>query len=492
MVFGRSKKHVPSELVREGKPYEPKETGVYQDMTSPLAHYFVSSSHNTYLHGHQLVGEGGTEVIVTCLHAGCRVVELDVYNEEAKGKLANKGPQVRHGEAMTSAVTLEDCMKAVREHAFKTSPYPVIATFENHCDEENQVKMAEVITRVLGDVLFVPTEEELAHASPESLKHKVLIRAKVESAKGEIAPELRQLVYIANSKMKAALADMEETPIYMTKGVSCSVEASKIESLLEEKEKVLLFTTRHILRVYPQAWRINSANYNPIPAWNMGAQVVALNWQRWDKHMWLYSTRFADNGQCGYVRKPDWMIKGVLPTTPPHPKLLTVTVKSAGMESRKTIFKKNLEDLMVKVQVVGEEEDCCSFKTRVVDDCWEAHFGEMFAFHVHFPETALLLLQLKDHDTKSDDALGYYGLSLNTLVPGSYKLTLKDPETGNELKHSNGTPKRWITVEIAERDDDSPVANPTTPPAADSIADDATAGGAIQADAGDDSVIVRD
>ena len=52
-------------------------------------------SHNTYLHGNQLVGDGGTEVITYCLRHGCRVVELDVYNEESKGSLANQGPQVQ-------------------------------------------------------------------------------------------------------------------------------------------------------------------------------------------------------------------------------------------------------------------------------------------------------------------------------------------------------------------------------------------------------------
>lgn len=32
-------------------------------------------------------------------------------------------------------------------------------------------------------------------------------------------------------------------------------------------------------RVYPKGQRIDSSNYNPIPFWNSGGQMVALNYQ---------------------------------------------------------------------------------------------------------------------------------------------------------------------------------------------------------------------
>ncbi len=45
------------------------------DMTRPLPEYFVSSSHNTYLVGHQLVGESTIEGYIRALLHSCRSVE---------------------------------------------------------------------------------------------------------------------------------------------------------------------------------------------------------------------------------------------------------------------------------------------------------------------------------------------------------------------------------------------------------------------------------
>ena len=50
-------------------------TKLHQDMRFPLPDYFVASSHNTYLTGHQLTGESSVERYVQDLKLGCRCVE---------------------------------------------------------------------------------------------------------------------------------------------------------------------------------------------------------------------------------------------------------------------------------------------------------------------------------------------------------------------------------------------------------------------------------
>lgn len=48
----------------EGSILNPKHKNVYQDMSQPLNHYFISSSHNTYLMEDQLKGPSSTEAYI--------------------------------------------------------------------------------------------------------------------------------------------------------------------------------------------------------------------------------------------------------------------------------------------------------------------------------------------------------------------------------------------------------------------------------------------
>lgn len=48
----------------EGCIFNPAHKPMYQDMRQPLNHYFISSSHNTYLMEDQLKGPSSTEAYI--------------------------------------------------------------------------------------------------------------------------------------------------------------------------------------------------------------------------------------------------------------------------------------------------------------------------------------------------------------------------------------------------------------------------------------------
>ena len=159
-----------------------------------------------------------------------------------------------------------------------------------------------------------------------------------------------------------------------------SFDETKSENFSKSKELAadyVKFNKKHLSRIYPKATRTDSSNYNPISHWNMGSQLVALNYQTNDKSMLFNEALFALNGNCGYVLKAEYLRAGhqygnsgrssVLNAPTNKVKRVKMTIISGQHIPRAG---KSLEgdviDPYVKVKVYGHQADKFEYKTKAV------------------------------------------------------------------------------------------------------------------------------
>ncbi|CAM4790482.1 unnamed protein product [Rotaria magnacalcarata] len=450
---------------------------IYQNMTRPLCDYYINTSHNTYLFYGQLSGESNPEAYNQALLAGCRAVELDCY-DGSDGK-----PIVTHGYTFVKPCSFESIIRYMKPNLFKTSPYPVILNLENHCSLEQQKEMGRILEDILGDQLL---KEPLTHAnprylpSPEDLKYKVIVRSRktakttkpntiiklkddddddsiFDSLSKKIQHNLGELfIYLQNVPYR----DYDYAKNNYSSWHSSSLAETRFEKLSrDDPTSLILQTTWRILRTYPGGLRQDSSNANPVTAWIYGIQMAALNFQNEDDIMPLCYGKFLDNGGCGYVLKPKYLINALeTDYNPLNPKLnldwakvLTLTIISAQFLSRSMADIFDIPDPYVMISVHGAPCDQKIEKTKVIENNGlNPIWNEKFSFHIKYSQLALVYFSVYDHDSFTlDDKLAYFCLPLTMMQTGYRHIHLR--ANNNDLTHST----LFVHVDIQDYDDDN-------------------------------------
>ncbi|KAG7503387.1 1-phosphatidylinositol 4,5-bisphosphate phosphodiesterase delta-4-like [Solea senegalensis] len=411
----------------EGSIFNPQRRGVYQDMSQPLCHYFISSSHNTYLMEDQLRGQSSVEGYIRALNRGCRCVEVDCWDG------ANGEPIVYHGHTFTSKILFKDVVSTVGNYAFKVSEYPVILSIENHCGVEQQRVMAQHLDHILGDKLLKSTLDGKAPIrlpSPEELKGKILLKAKKiggleESFNGMVENPLTEEV-----SDEDAVAEMDEDNLHR-ESVRHRVKKSKQRLSKELSDCVVYCKSVHFSsfkhsRIHSKFYEV--ASFTESKARKHLREAVALNFQTAGEGMDLNDGLFSQNGRCGYILKPQFLREAEERFDPEMPQkgagyspvMLIIQVISGQQLPKVNLKKDSIVDPLVRVEIHGVPMDQAKQETRYIENNgFNPVWYDTLRFTIHTPELAMVRFVVEDYDkTSRNDFVGQYTLPLSCMQQG--------------------------------------------------------------------------
>uniref|UniRef100_A0A8C9Y3P4 1-phosphatidylinositol 4,5-bisphosphate phosphodiesterase gamma n=1 Tax=Sander lucioperca TaxID=283035 RepID=A0A8C9Y3P4_SANLU len=303
------------------------------------------------------------------------------------------------GTFLKGFIDVPTCHVVVHKDGKNSRPY--VFTIHSQQLSSHPVQTLDVAADSLEDVTswVAKIREAAQNADARMQEEKQMERRK------KIAVELSELVVYCRpvpfnedkiGTERACYRDMSSFP---------ETKAEKFATRSRGK-RFLQYNRRQLSRVYPRGQRLDSSNYDPLPMWLCGSQLVALNFQTPDKPMQLNQALFMLGGASGFVPQPDVMRDDAFDPFDKdtlHVEPITIQLQVLGARH----LPKNGRSIVcpfVEVEIYGADYDSCKCKTDVVADnglnpVW---VQKQFVFDIHNPTFTFLRFTVYEEDMFSD------------------------------------------------------------------------------------------
>ncbi|CAF3736689.1 unnamed protein product, partial [Adineta steineri] len=261
----------------------------------------------------------------------------------------------------------------------------------------------------------------------------------VENSKFYLAEFNKLIIYCQGVKLKEL--NISKSEDLLDKIKSCkemiSLNFVKATAFWSDIRSMILFNQNHFTRVYPdfsrRSW--NSHNFEPIPHWSAGCQMVALNFQMPDRQMHYNAGRFAANGGSGYILMPKYirLFNKYMPeidTLSMLIKIRVVAVRHLRTDQAKSIIKVQIKIAIISKKKSAENQIC---STTINGPCgiWDSKQSTSKHDQLHADnrlqsdnsEVDLLYFEVL---TDNEDFCGQSTIPLSSLRAGIRSLPLYD------------------------------------------------------------------
>eukprot|EP00915_Cephaloidophora_sp_WS-2016_P000910 GHVH01001197.1.p1 GENE.GHVH01001197.1~~GHVH01001197.1.p1 ORF type:complete len:1016 (+),score=160.07 GHVH01001197.1:380-3049(+) len=197
-----------------------------------------------------------------------------------------------------------------------------------------------------------------------------------------------------------------------------------------EPHTCISYTMKNVVRVYPGGSRLNSSNFSPIPFWESGVQMCALNHQTDGIASRVNQAFFLMNANSGYLLKNQCYLNPEKSSVTETPWNISIRVLSGRQIPRPPSYPKRASGThnksvdqtnpYVVLMIHGSEGDNREVKTHYVpgnglNPNWG---GEPFEFCVKRPSLAFLCLSVRHYDVVKSEFLGAFYAPVQAMRQG--------------------------------------------------------------------------